>query len=93
MTTTNRMKVCCLSVLAVSFGAIPLAPCMAADIDTIDTMSDDGETIIMQSGQVYNSDDPITSGSWQPGDNVVITNDDKIVNTDQGGESVGGMPE
>jgi len=66
---------------------------MAADTDTIDTVSSDGSTIIMQSGQTYDSDDPGTSASWQSGDDVVITNDDKIVNTDENGESVDGSEE
>ena len=66
---------------------------MAADTDAVDTVSSDGSTIIMQSGQTYNSDDPTTSATWQSGDNVVITNDDTIVNTDENGESVEGTEE
>jgi hypothetical protein len=82
-------------VAGLSIGALCLctAPCMAADTDTIDTVSSDGSTIIMQSGQTYDSDDPGTSASWQSGDDVVITNDDKIVNTDENGESVDGSEE
>jgi hypothetical protein len=63
---------------------------MAVDTDTIDTVSSDGETVIMQSGRTYESDDPATSSSWTPGSEVVITNSDKIINTDEGGESVEG---
>ena len=88
MKSINKIIIC-LSVGVVCFCAMP---CVAADTDTINTVSDDGETIIMQSGQVYESDDPSTSGSWQPGDAVVITGD-KIIDTDQGGESVEGSQE
>ncbi|MFZ0888464.1 MAG: hypothetical protein WA005_08435 [Candidatus Binataceae bacterium] len=80
---------------ALSIGAICLftVPCIAADTDTIDTVSRDGSTIIMQSGQTYESDDPATSSTWQSGDDVVITDSDKIVNTDENGESVEGTEE
>jgi len=81
--------------MGVAIGVICLgsARCMAADTDTIDTVSSDGEIIIMQSGQTYRSDDPGTSSSWQAGDDVTITNDDTIVNTDEGGDSVEGTEE
>ena len=68
-------------------------PSLASDDDTVDTVSSDGEHIIMQSGQVYQSDDPGTSSTWQSGDDVVITPDDTIINTDEGGESVYGAEE
>ncbi len=58
-----------------------------------DIVSSDGEHIIMQSGQVYQSDDPGTSSTWQSDDDVVITPDDTIINKDEGGESVDGTEE
>jgi hypothetical protein len=66
---------------------------LAAETDTIDTVSSDGETIIMQSGQTYRSYDPGTSATWTPGDDVVITGSGKIINKDSGGESVDSDPE
>jgi hypothetical protein len=82
-------------IAGLSIGAICLCatPCLAADTETIDTVSDDGSTVIMQSGQTYDSDDPGTSASWQSGDNVVITDSDKIINTDDNGDSVEGTEE
>lgn len=68
-------------------------PSSASDDETIDTVSSDGEHIIMQSGQVYQSDDAGTSSTWQSGDDVVITPDDTIINKDEGGESVEGTEE
>jgi hypothetical protein len=65
----------------------------ASDDDTIDTVSSNGEHIIMQSGQVYQSDDPGTSSTWQSDDDVVITPNDTIINTDESGESVDGTEE
>ena len=82
-----------LTSLSLAAICLPAAPCMAADTDTIDTVSSDGSTIIMQSGRTYESDDPATSISWQSGDDVVITDNDKIINTDEGGESVEGTEE
>ncbi len=82
-------------IAGLSIGAVCLCAvaCIAADTDTIDTVSSDGSTIIMQSGQTYSSDDPGTSSTWQSGDDVTITNDDTIVNTDESGESVEGTEE
>ena len=80
-----------LLAILLLFGTPRLAS--ASDTDTIDTVSSDGETVIMQSGRTYESDDAATSSSWQAGDNVVITNSDKIINTDEGGESVEGTEE
>ena len=68
-------------------------PSFSSDDDAVDVVSSDGEHIIMQSGQVYESDDPGTSSTWQSGDDVVITPDDTIINTDEGGESVDGTEE
>ena len=68
-------------------------PSLASDDDTIDTVSSDGDHIIMQSGQVYQSGDPGTSSTWQSGDDVVITPDDTIINKDESGESVDGTEE
>ncbi len=79
--------------LAISIVCFSAVPSRAAETDTIDTVSEDGEHIIMESGQTYQSDDPGTSESWQSGDDVVITNDDTIINKDEGGESVDGTEE
>jgi len=68
-------------------------PSLASEDDAVDIVSSDGDHIIMQSGQVYESDDPGTSSTWQSGDDVVITPDDTIINTDEGGESVDGAEE
>ena len=89
MRSTNKLLIAVCTVI----GFLGAAQCYAADTDTIDTVSSDGETIIMQSGQVYTSDDPSTSSMWQPNDDVVITGSDKIINTDENGESVDGTPE
>jgi hypothetical protein len=86
----NRVLLASLIIGAVVFCARPSS---ASDDDIIDTVSSDGEHIIMQSGQVYQSDDPGTSSSWQSGDDVVVTPDDTIINRDEGGESVDGAEE
>jgi len=82
-----------LAVLVIGTIAFFARPSFASDDDTIDTISSDGEHIIMQSGQVYQSDDPGTSSTWQTGDDVVITSDDTIINRDESGESVDGTEE
>jgi hypothetical protein len=86
----NQVLLVGLVIGAVVFCA---RPTLASDDDTIDTVSSDGDHIIMQSGEVYQSDDPGTSSTWQSGDDVVITPDDTIVNTDESGESVDGTEE
>ena len=60
----NQVLLVGLVIVAVFFWA---RPTLASDDDTIDTVSSDGDHIIMQSGEVYQSDDPGTSSTWQPG--------------------------
>ena len=88
--TIRRVLLAGLIIGAVVFCA---RPSLASDEDTIDTVSSDGEHIIMQSGQVYQSDDSGTSSTWQSGDDVIITPDDTIINKDEGGDSVHGTEE
>jgi hypothetical protein len=90
LTRVVRVLLAGLLIGAVVFCA---RPTLASDDDTIDTVSSDGDHIIMQSGEVYQSDDPGTSSTWQSGDDVVITPDDTIINTDESGESVDGAEE
>jgi hypothetical protein len=82
-----------VAVSVITAITVYVSPSMAADTDTIDSVSDDGSTITMQSGPTYDSDDSATSSTWQSGDDVTVTNDDTIVNTDEGGESVEGTEE
>jgi hypothetical protein len=89
----KRLSQSALAVLAIGAVLIWPRPSLAADYDTIDTVSSDGAHIIMQSGQVYESEDAGTSSTWESGDDVVITGNDKIINTDEGGESVDGAEE
>lgn len=91
--TLKRINQMLLVGLIIGAVVLYARPSLASDDDTIDTVSSDGEHIIMQSGQVYQSDDPGTSSTWQSGDDVVITADDTIINTDEGGESVDGAEE
>ncbi len=64
------------------------------DDDTIETVADDGSTLIMQSGAVYSVDpaDESTASAWVADDDVLICNDDKIINKDENGETVDVSP-
>jgi hypothetical protein len=66
--------------------AIAFAAC---DEDTIDTISPDGDLIVLTSGASYDVDpgDQTTAALWQEGDEVLICGD-TIVDKDQGGERV-----
>ena len=60
------------------------------DEDSIDTVSEDGETIILSSGAVYQVDlsEQVDTGSWQSGEDVLVCNDAVIINKDENAERV-----
>src|SRR5258708_31930062 len=62
----------------------------ACDEDSIDTVSEDGETIILSSGAVYQVDlsEQVDTGSWQSGEDVLVCNDAVIINKDENAERV-----
>jgi cyanophycinase-like exopeptidase len=66
----------------------------ACDEDSIDTVSEDGETIILSSGAVYQVDvsDQVDVASWLPGEDVLVCNDAVIVNKDEDAERIGVTP-
>jgi hypothetical protein len=57
--------------------------------DTIDTLSEDGDMIILSSGEAYDisSGDESTAASWQEGDDVLVCGD-TIIDKDENGERV-----
>jgi len=60
------------------------------DEDSIDTVSEDGETIILSSGSVYQVDvsDQVDVGSWVSGEDVLVCNDAIIINKDEDAQRV-----
>ena len=62
----------------------------ACEEDSIDTVSEDGETIILTSGAVYEVDvsDQVDVGSWASGEDVLVCNDAVIINKDENAERV-----
>ena len=62
----------------------------ACDEDSIDTVSEDGETIILSSGAVYQVDvsDQVDVASWLPGEDVLVCNDAVIINKDENAQRV-----
>jgi hypothetical protein len=66
----------------------------ACDEDSIDTVSEDGETIILSSGGVYQVDvsDQVDVASWLPGETVLVCNDAVIINKDEDAQRVGVTP-
>jgi hypothetical protein len=59
----------------------------SCDTDTITSNSDDGKILIMMDGSVWESLEPSTSLTWQPMDDILECGE-KIINTDEDGESV-----
>jgi hypothetical protein len=76
-----------LAVLLTAFLATPAWA--ACDKDTIDTLSDDGDLIVLTSGGSYDVDpgDQSTASGWSEGDDVLVCGN-KIIDKDQGGERV-----
>lgn len=83
------MRPVCIAIviLLAAFASPALAGC---DEDTIDTVSSDGDLIVLASGEQYDVDagDESTSASWQEGDNVLVCGGDVIIDKDEGGEQV-----
>ena len=71
--------------------ALPPHPAFAGcDADTIETISEDGDLIVLQSGLSYDVDltDQSTAAQWSENEDVLVC-DDKIINKDENGEAVG----
>ena len=67
-------------LFVLAFFLIAGVPAIAQEAETIDHVTDDN-VIVLQNGQAYESTD-VTSQTWNPGDEVLVLNDDKIVNKD-----------
>ena len=76
---------CTISIQAISIQK-PFAAC---EEDTIETISSDGDLIILQSGASYDvaSGDESTASGWQEGDDVLICGE-TMIDKDQGSEQV-----
>jgi hypothetical protein len=65
----------------------------ACDEDTIDEISEDGDLIVLSSGNSYDVDagDESTASSWTENNDVLIC-DDAMINKDQNGEKISVTP-
>lgn len=82
------MLICAVALL------ITAAPAMAScDEDTIDTVSSDGDLIILSSGDAFDvaAGDDATASTWNEGDNVLMCGD-VIINKDDSGAKVAVSP-
>jgi hypothetical protein len=61
---------------------------LAQDRETIQSVTEGGEVIILQDGSAWQVDasDRIDTALWQTGDDVVVVNDDAMINVDENGE-------
>ena len=73
-----------VAAAALAFAAPALAAC---DEDSLETVSGDGDILIMQSGHIYRvgSGDTVDTQLWVSGDDVLIC-DDEMINKDERGE-------
>jgi hypothetical protein len=80
------MKFSCVLML----GLLTVGQASACDEDMISTVSSEGAVIVMLSGAVYRVDigDRLDSALWLPPADVLVC-DDRIINKDESGESVG----
>jgi len=77
-------------LLAVVAGMASAAPAWAAcEKDSIDTLSEAGDLIILMSGQAYDvaDADQATAALWQEGEDVLVCRH-TIVNKDESGERI-----
>lgn len=83
------MRIRCIATAILLMACLALQARAACDQETIDTVSEDGDLIILTSGDQYDVDpgDQSTAASWQEGDTVLVCGY-TIVDSDQGGEQV-----
>ena len=82
------MLICAVALL------ITAAPAMAScDEDTIDTVSSDGDLVILSSGDAFDvaAGDDATASTWNEGDSVLMCGD-VIINKDDSGAKVAVSP-
>jgi hypothetical protein len=82
-----RIKVALLLLLiACSLSEPAWAAC---DDETIDTISEDGDLIVLSSGESYDvaPGDEGTASTWQEGEDVLVCGD-TIINKDENGEKI-----
>jgi hypothetical protein len=81
-----------LRILSAVFiaGLISQTPAMAGcEEDTIETVSSDGDMIVLESGEAYDvaPGDTATASLWQEGESVLVCGD-TIIDKDQNGDKV-----
>ena len=79
-----------LLFLIIIVALVPHPAFAGCDADTIETISEDGDLIVLQSGLSYDVDltDQSTAAQWSENEDVLVC-DDKIINKDENGEAVG----
>jgi hypothetical protein len=68
------MRTSCVAVIVLLTVFLAMPARAACDKDTIDTISEDGDLIILSSGTTYDvhENDRSTAASWQEGDDVLV---------------------
>ena len=77
-------------LLAALIALVPHPAFAGCDADTIETVSQDGDLIVLQSGASYDVDvsDQSTASQWTENQDVLVCRGRKIVNKDENRESV-----
>jgi hypothetical protein len=81
------MRVIGLLALLAFVVAVPARA--ACDEDSIETVSEDGDLIVLTSGATFDvgSGDDVTASEWHEGDDVLVCGD-TIINKDENGEQI-----
>jgi len=81
-----RASLILLAMLGVAFAAPARAAC---DDDSIGTISEDGDLIVLASGQAYDvaAEDQATAALWQEGDDVLLCGH-TIIDKDENDERI-----
>jgi hypothetical protein len=81
------MRTSCLAVVVLLTISLAMPARAACDKDTIDTISEDGDLIVLSSGTTYDvhEDDQSTAASWQEGDDVLVCGH-TMIDKNQGGK-------
>jgi hypothetical protein len=77
-------------LLATALALTPHPAFAECDRDTIETVSEDGDLIVLQSGASYDVDlgDQAIASQWAENQDVLVCRESKIINKDENGESI-----
>lgn len=74
-------------MILMALATLALGPALAQERQSIQSITDDEEVIVLDDGSIWKVDDGGASG-WTSGEDVIVVNDDVMINLDENGDKV-----